>query len=49
MSKSSRNREFTKGIERALKRAAAEARRVARRYGTPIYVVENGKIVAKDP
>jgi hypothetical protein len=32
-----------------LKRAAAEARRVARLHGTPIYVWEKGKVVAKDP
>lgn len=38
-------------IERALKRAAEEARRVARFYGTPIYVHDqkSGKIVALKP
>lgn len=37
-------------IERALKRAAEEARRVARFYGTPIYIQdESGKIIALKP
>jgi len=49
MSKSPRNSEFAKGVERALKRAAADARRTARRFGTPIYIWENGKVVAKSP
>jgi hypothetical protein len=49
MMKSSRNKAFAKGVERALKRAAADARRTARRFGTPIYVWENGKVVAKNP
>jgi hypothetical protein len=29
--------------------AAKSARKIARKYGTPIYVVERGKIVAKKP
>ena len=33
----------------ALKRAARAARRVAKMYGTPIYVWEKGKVVAKKP
>ena len=37
----------TKRIERALIRAGAAARRIARMYGTPIYVWKNGKVVAK--
>ena len=49
MSKPSRNKEFAKGVERALKQAAADARRTARRFGTPIYILENGKVVAKTP
>ncbi len=37
-------------IERALKRAAEEARRVARFYGTPIYIQEKGgKVTAIKP
>ncbi len=44
-----RDPRFAKRVERALIRAAAEARRTARRFGTPIYVWENGKVVAKRP
>ena len=33
----------------ALRRSARSARRVAKMYGTPIYVWENGKVVAKKP
>ncbi len=49
MSKAPRDSQFAKGVGRALLRAAAAARRTARRYGTPIYVWENGKVVAKRP
>ena len=42
--------EWLAGIERALTRAAEEARKVARFYGTPIYVQgKDGKIVALKP
>jgi len=34
---------------RALRRAAKVARKTARMHGTPIYVWENGKVVAKKP
>lgn len=40
---------FATGVGRALRRAAKEARKIARMYGTPIYVLENGKVVAKKP
>jgi hypothetical protein len=40
---------FAAGVGRGLRRAARTARDVARRYGTPIYVLENGKVVSKDP
>lgn len=37
-------------IERALTRAAKEARKVARFYGTPIYIQEKGgKVIAVKP
>jgi hypothetical protein len=49
MTNAPRNRRFAKQVERALVRAAADARLIARRYGTPIYVWENGKVVAKRP
>lgn len=36
-------------IERALIRAAKEARRIARFHGTPIHIIEDGKIIAIKP
>jgi hypothetical protein len=39
----------TKRIQKALVRSGAAARRMARMYGTPLYVWENGKVVAKKP
>ena len=36
-------------ITRALKRAAREARRVAKMHGTKIWVVKDGKVVGLDP
>ncbi|MCX6957428.1 MAG: hypothetical protein NT164_02690 [Verrucomicrobiae bacterium] len=42
--------EWTAAIERALTRAAEEARKVARFYGTPIYIQEKGgKVIAVKP
>jgi hypothetical protein len=41
--------EFAKVVGKALRRAAKDARKTARMYGTPIYVLENGKVVAKKP
>lgn len=41
--------EFAASVGRALRRAGRAARKTARMYGTPIYVVEKGKIVAKKP
>jgi len=40
---------FLEGVGRALRRAAKVARKVAKAHGTPIYVWENGKVVAKKP
>ena len=37
------------GVGKALQAAAKEARKIARMYGTPIYVWENGKVVTKKP
>jgi len=37
----------TRRIEKALIRAAATARKTAKRYGLPVYIMENGKVVAK--
>jgi hypothetical protein len=40
---------FAAGVGRALRRAAKDAQKIARMYGTPIYVWEKGKVVAKKP
>jgi hypothetical protein len=42
-------KQFLEGVGRALRRAAKVARKVAKDHGTPIYVWENGKVVAKKP
>lgn len=41
--------EFSKQVGAALRRAGKVARKTARMYGTPIYLWENGKVVAKKP
>lgn len=41
--------ELAKAAGRALKRAAKQARVVARQCGTPIYVQVNGKVIAVKP
>ena len=41
--------EFAAAVGRALKRSAKVARKTARMYGTPIYVMRGGKIVALKP
>lgn len=46
---SNRNPKLAARVERALLRAGESARRTARMYGTPLYVWENGKVVAKRP
>jgi hypothetical protein len=47
--KTHRPKDFAAGVGRALRRAAKDAQRTARMYGTPLYVWENGKIVAQKP
>ena len=47
--KSGRRNDFAAGVGRALRRAAKDARKIARMYGTPIYVLKNGKVVAQKP
>jgi hypothetical protein len=37
------------GVGPALRRAAKAARKIARMYGTPIYILRDGKIVAEKP
>jgi hypothetical protein len=44
-----RNPELAMRVERALLRAGERARRTARMYGTPLYVWERGRVVAKRP
>ena len=44
-----KNPELAARVRRALIRAGESARRTARMHGTPLYVWENGKIVAKQP
>ncbi|MCC6967053.1 MAG: hypothetical protein IT391_12335 [Nitrospira sp.] len=47
-----RNAQLSSGAKQvgaALRRAAKVARKTARMYGTPIYVWEDGKVVAKKP
>jgi len=43
------SREFFAGVERALRQAAKDARRIARIHGTPIYIWKKGKILAIKP
>jgi len=40
---------FSAGVGRGLRQAARSARETARMHGTPIYVWENGRVVAKKP
>ena len=40
---------LSQSVGRALRRAAKVAHKTARIHGTPIYVWENGKVVAKKP
>ena len=44
-----RKESFAAGVGRGLRKAARSARKIAKMYGTPIYIWENGKVVAKDP
>ena len=41
--------EWIAGISRALKRAAKEARRVAKMHGTKVWAMKDGKIVGLRP
>jgi hypothetical protein len=40
---------FAAGVGRGMRRAARTAREGARMHGTPIYIWEDGKVVAKKP
>ena len=48
-SKQPKQDDFSKAVGRALRRAARRARQVARMYGTPVYVIKDGRIVALKP
>ena len=41
--------EFAAVAGRALRRAAKVARKTAKMHGTPIYISQNGKVVAVQP
>jgi len=47
--KSEDTKTFGELVGRALLRAARNARKTARAYGTPVYVWKDGKIVAEKP
>lgn len=47
--KATRAKDFAAGVGIALRRAAKDARKIARMYGTPIYVLKNGKVLAEKP
>jgi hypothetical protein len=47
--KKKKSDDFAKGVGVALRQAGRTARKTARMYGTPIYIWENGKVVAKKP
>lgn len=47
--RSKKSESFAAGVGRGLRLAARTARKVARAHGTPIYVWEKGKVVAKRP
>lgn len=40
---------FAVTVGRALRRAGLAARKTARAHGTPIYIWQNGKVVAQKP
>ena len=43
------NKTLTEMVGRALRRAGQSARKTARAHGTPIYIWQNGKVVAQKP
>jgi hypothetical protein len=47
--RSKESQRFFSSVQRAMPAFARRVRRTARIYGTPLYVWENGKIVAKKP
>jgi hypothetical protein len=47
--KSKASADFARQVGRSLRKSAQAARKTARMYGTPVYVWENGRVVAKKP
>lgn len=43
------NKRFYDSVARAMRRMPKRVRQIAKMYGTPIYVWENGKVIAKKP
>ena len=43
------SKELARKAGKALRRAAKQAHRIAAAYGTPVYIEQNGKIVALKP
>ena len=43
------SKSFAANVGRALRRAGQVARKTARAHGTPIYVWQDGKVVAQKP
>jgi hypothetical protein len=43
------NKRFYDSVKRAMPAAARRARKIAKMHGTPICVLENGKVVSKKP
>lgn len=43
------SKDFAAAVGHALRRAARTARKVARMHGTPVYIWQNGKVVAEKP
>lgn len=41
--------ELAKEVGKALRRAAKQARKIAKMHGTPIYYSEGGKVIAAKP
>ncbi len=41
--------EFLVSVDRAIRRAAKEARRMAKMHGTKVWIMKDGKIVGLDP
>jgi hypothetical protein len=46
---SKENKRFYEAVARSVQRAARRARETARMHRTPIYVWENGRVVARRP